>query len=64
MCNTDCVMKKNARDYALYLVDNEIVDVNDLLMACLKYMSNHQIEDMLHANALLMEEDFDEYDEE
>lgn len=51
----------NSRDIALELVDNGIVAADDMLLACLKYMSTDDVEDMLDANELsdrFMEEDY------
>ena len=51
---------KDPRDIALELVENGVVDVHDMLMAALKFMSKHNVEEMLHANEFLVEEDFEE----
>ena len=40
----------NSRDIALELVDNGIVAADDMLLACLKYMSTDDVEDMLDCN--------------
>jgi len=40
----------NSRDIALELVDNGIVSAESMLMACLKYMSTDDVEDMLDSN--------------
>jgi len=40
----------NSRDIALELVDNGIVSAESMLMACLKYMSTDDVEDMLDCN--------------
>lgn len=42
----------NYREVALELVDEGYVSAEDLLLACLKYMSNDDVEDMLDANEL------------
>ena len=42
----------NYREVALELVDEGYVSAEDLLVACLKYMSNDDVEDMLDANEL------------
>lgn len=51
---------KNPREVALELVENGLVDVHDMLVAALKFMSNHNVEEMLHANEFVVEEDLDE----
>ena len=40
----------NSRDIALELVENGIVSAESMLMACLKYMSTDDVEDMLDSN--------------
>ena len=57
----------NSRDIALELVENGIVSAESMLMACLKYMSTDDVEDMLDCNELssrFMDEDGDEEDYE
>lgn len=38
------------RDFAIELVEDMGYDPKDMLIACLKYMSNDDVEDMLHCN--------------
>jgi hypothetical protein len=38
------------RDFALELVEDMGYDAKDMLLACLKYMSMDDVEDMLHCN--------------
>ena len=40
------------RDMALELVEDGMVDPNMMLLACLKYMSQDEVRDMLDANEL------------
>ena len=50
-----------ARDKALELVEDGYVSAEDLLTACLKYMSTDDVEDMLDTNELserFMDEEF------
>lgn len=54
---------KNPREVALELVENGLVDAYDMLVAALKFMSNHNVEEMLHANEYVVEEDFEEVEE-
>ena len=41
------------RDMALELVEDGMVDPNMMLIACLKYMSQDEVRDMLDVNELL-----------
>jgi len=38
------------RDYAIELVEDNGFDAKEMLIACLKYMSQDDVEDMLHIN--------------
>ncbi len=40
------------RDYAMQLLEEEHTTENDLLLACLKFMSHDKIRDMLDDNEL------------
>jgi hypothetical protein len=40
------------RDYAIELVEEGRTSAEDLLVACLKYMSHQDVRDMLDANEL------------
>jgi hypothetical protein len=40
------------RDMALELVEDGMVDPNTMILACLKYMSQDEVQDMLDANEL------------
>ena len=40
------------RNEALRLVEEHMVDRNLMLIACLKYMSQDDVKDMLHANEI------------
>ena len=44
------------RDMALELVEDGMVDPNMMLLACLKYMSQDEVRDMLDVNELLERE--------
>ena len=63
-------MSYDAREHAMVLVEEGIVSATHLLTACLKYMSNDDVADMLDCNELsdrFMEDEDDgqpsEYDE-
>jgi hypothetical protein len=40
------------RDVAIQIVEDEYVDPMTMIIACLKYMSNDDVRDMLEANEL------------
>ena len=42
----------NPRVYALALVEEGLVSADTLILACLKYMSNDDVREMLDANEL------------
>ena len=41
----------------LQMVDDGIVDEDTIMLACLNYMSEHEVEDMMCINGLLEDED-------
>lgn len=43
-------VQMNARDKALDLVHQGLIDPMDMLMACLQYMSADEVQDMLDVN--------------
>lgn len=43
----------NSRDTALGLIEEGLVDANDMLQACLMYMSCDDVTEMLYANEFL-----------
>ena len=43
---------RDNRDTALELVEDGIVGAEEMLLMCLKYMSNDDVEDMLDVNEL------------
>ena len=45
-------MSYDAREHAMVLVEEGIVNERTLLIACLKYMSNNDVADMLDCNEL------------
>ena len=47
----------NYRDYTLELVDMGY-NADDMLVACLKYMSQDDVKDMLICNELLLDEEY------
>ena len=55
------LFRKDPRSFALELVENGLVRAEDLLMACVVYMSANEVQDMLDANELSPR--FDERDD-
>ena len=55
------LFRKDPRSFALELVENGLVRAEDLLMACVTYMSTNEVQDMLDANELSPR--FDEHDD-
>ena len=52
-------MSRKYTNKLLQMVDDGIVDEDTIMLACLKYMSEHEVEDMMRVNDLL-DEDEDE----
>lgn len=42
----------NPRDYALELIDEGMLNARDFAIMCVKWMSVHDVEDMLKANEM------------
>jgi hypothetical protein len=42
----------NPRDYALELIDDGSLNARDVAMMCVKWMSKHDVEEMLKANEM------------
>ena len=59
MCNV-CVNKARA----IELVDSGIVDAYALFMSCIAYMSEHAVEDMLHCEGYLDNDDDNDDDDD
>lgn len=54
---------KNPRARAFHLIDNNIVTEHDLLMAFLTHLSDNNIETILRAHDLVIDEEFEEIEE-
>lgn len=53
-----------AREYTnklLEMLDEGILDKDMVIMACVKYMSEDDVRDMMHANEFLIEEEEEEF---
>jgi hypothetical protein len=53
-------MSRETTNKLLEMVDEGLLDARTLALACLKYMSEDEVEDMAHANEFLEEEEEDE----
>jgi cytoplasmic iron level regulating protein YaaA (DUF328/UPF0246 family) len=59
MFNSDKI-QKSARQYTnklLEMVENGLLDKDQVILACVKYMSEDDVEDMMHVNEMLIDED-------
>ena len=58
-------MTRKYTNKLLQMVDDGIVDEDTIMLACLKYMSEHEVEDMMCSSGLLdLLEDEDEDEDE
>lgn len=48
----------------LEMVEEGILDRDTVIMACVKYMSEDDVKDMMHCNEMILEEDNEEEEEE
>lgn len=56
-----------AREYTnklLEMVDEGLLDKDTVIMACLKYMSESDVQDMMEANEFILEDEEEDEDEE
>jgi len=56
-------MSREYTNKLLEMVDEGLLDRDSVIMACVKYMSEDEVRDMMHANEFIEEED-EEEDEE
>jgi hypothetical protein len=54
-------MTREFTNKLLEMVDECLLDKDTVIMACVKYMSEDEVKDMMHANEFLIDEDDDEY---
>ena len=57
-------MTREATNRLLEMVEQGLLDKNTVIMACVKYMSEDEVADMMHCNEFDYYEDDDEDDEE
>ena len=53
-------MTREATNRILEMVEEGILDRDQVIMSCLKYMSEDDVADMAHANEFFLEEDEDD----
>jgi len=52
-------MTREATNKILDLIDEGILDKDMVIMACLKYMSERDVEDMAHCNEFFIDEEWE-----
>lgn len=57
-------MTREATNKILELVEEGILDRDEVIMACLKYMSEDDVADMAHANEFFDAEDEEDYEDD
>lgn len=57
-------LRADPRDYAIQLVEDGLVTADNMIIACLKYMSHDDVRDMLDCNELSPRFDEDEEEDE
>jgi hypothetical protein len=55
-------MSRETTNKLLEMVDEGLLDARTLALACLKYMSEDEVEDMAHANEFLEDEEAEDED--
>ena len=48
----------------LDMIDEGVLDRDNVIMACVKYMSEDDVRDMMHANEMIMDDEDSEEEEE
>lgn len=57
-------MTRNATIKILQMIEDGILDKDYVINACLKYMSEDDVQDMAHCNDINIDDDIEEEDEE
>jgi hypothetical protein len=57
-------MTREYTNKLLELVEDGLLDRDTVIMACVKYMSEDDVKDMMESNEFILEEDEDEEDED
>ena len=47
----------------LEMIEDGLLDRDTVIMACIKYMSEDEVKDMMHCNEMILEEDNEEEEE-
>jgi hypothetical protein len=57
-------MTRKYTNQLLEMIENGLLDRDDVIMACVKYMSESDVEDMMQSNGFLEDEEIEEEEEE
>ena len=57
-------MSREYTNKLLEMVEDGLLDRDAVIMACVKYMSESDVQDMMECNEFILEEDEDEEDED
>ena len=57
-------MSREYTNKLLEMVEDGLLDRDNVIMACVKYMSESDVQDMMHCNEFLMEDEEENEDEE
>lgn len=57
-------MTRKFTNKLLEMVEEGLLDKDTVILACVKYMSEHDVADMMHANDFLYQEEEEDEDEE
>ena len=55
---------RDATNKILEMIEDGLLDKDQVIMACLKYMSEDDVADMAHANEFFYDEDEDDYEDD
>lgn len=58
--NRGNIMSREATNKLLEMIEEGLLDKDSVIMACVKYMSEDDVSDMMHCNDFLEEEETDE----
>ena len=56
-------MTRKYTNLLLEMIEDGLLDRDNVIMACVKYMSESDVQDMMEANEMIAEEDEDEDDD-
>ena len=55
---------RDATNKILEMIEDGLLDKDQVIMACLKYMSEDDVADMAHVNEFFYDEDEDDYEDD